>query len=85
MLVHETGVLAATTAFGTTMVGYRLHPVGDAGFMFRVGAMALIGKGLSLSAGDPEKIGVLPWLYRSRRVVLRSEGATTTAPPSGAT
>jgi hypothetical protein len=56
---------SATTAFGTTMVGYRLHPVGDAGFMFRVGAMALIGKGLSLSAGDPEKIGVLPWLYLS--------------------
>jgi hypothetical protein len=47
------------------MVGYRLHPVGDAGFMFRVGAMALVGKGLSLSTGDPEKIGVLPWLYLS--------------------
>jgi hypothetical protein len=56
---------SVTTAIGTTMVGYRLQPVGNAGFMFRVGAMALVGKGLSLSAGDPEKIGVLPWLYLS--------------------
>jgi hypothetical protein len=56
---------SAMTGVGTAMVGYRLHPVGHAGFMFRVGAMALVGKGLGLSATDPEKIGVLPWLYLS--------------------
>jgi hypothetical protein len=56
---------SAMTAFGTTMVGYRLQPVDNAGFMFRVGAMALVGKGLGFSATDPEKIGVLPWLYLS--------------------
>jgi hypothetical protein len=56
---------SALTALGTAMVGYRLHPVGNAGFQFRVGAMALVGKGLGLSATDPEKMGVLPWLYLS--------------------
>ena len=56
---------SAMTALGTAMVGYRLHPVGNAGFQFRVGAMALVGKGLGLSATDPEKLGVLPWLYLS--------------------
>jgi hypothetical protein len=56
---------SAMSALGTAMVGYRLHPVGHAGFQFRVGAMALVGKGLGLSATDPEKIGVLPWLYLS--------------------
>ena len=29
------------------------------------GAMALVGKGLGLSATEPDKIGVLPWLYLS--------------------
>jgi hypothetical protein len=52
-------------ALGTAMVGYRLHPTGHAGFQFRVGAMALVGKGLGLSVTDPEKLGVLPWLYLS--------------------
>jgi len=56
---------SATTALGTAMVGYRLHPVGDAGFMFRVGAMALVGKGLGFSVTNPDAIGVLPWLYLS--------------------
>jgi hypothetical protein len=51
--------------FGDLIVGYRIHPINHAGFNFRVGAMALIGKGLSLSTGDPEAIGVLPWLYVS--------------------
>jgi hypothetical protein len=56
---------SATTALGNAMVGYRLHPTGHAGFQFRVGAMALMGKGLGLSATDPDKMGVLPWLYLS--------------------
>jgi hypothetical protein len=56
---------SAMSALGTAMVGYRLHPVDHAGFQFRVGAMAVIGKGLGLSATDPDKIGVLPWLYLS--------------------
>jgi len=51
--------------FGDLIVGYRLHPVQHAGFNFRVGAMALIGKGLALSSGNPDNIGVLPWLYIS--------------------
>jgi hypothetical protein len=50
---------------GTALVGYRLHPVGGAGFQFRVGGMAMMGKGLSLSASDPTAFGVLPWLYLS--------------------
>jgi hypothetical protein len=50
---------------GDLLVGYRIHPVGKAGFHFRVGAMALIGKGLSFSSGNPDSIGVLPWLYVS--------------------
>ena len=56
---------SAMSALGTAMVGYRLHPVDKAGFQFRVGAMALVGKGLGLSATEPDKIGVLPWLYLS--------------------
>lgn len=47
------------------LVGYRLHPVEGAGFNFRVGGMALMGKGLSLSSNDPEAFGVIPWLYLS--------------------
>jgi len=50
---------------GDLLIGYRIHPVNHAGFNFRVGAMALVGKGLSFSSGDPEAIGVLPWLYLS--------------------
>lgn len=53
------------TAYGTAMVGYRLHPVDHAGFQFRVGAMALLGKGLGLSDPDPEAFSVLPWGYLS--------------------
>jgi hypothetical protein len=50
---------------GVALVGYRLHPVGGPGFQFRVGGMAMMGKGLSLSASDPTAFGVLPWLYLS--------------------
>jgi hypothetical protein len=50
---------------GTALVGYRLHPRGHAGFQFRVGAMAMMGQGLSLSASNPGSFGVLPWLYLS--------------------
>jgi hypothetical protein len=50
---------------GTTMAGYRLHPVDGAGFNFRVGLMGLVGKGLGLSTPDPTAIGFLPWFYLS--------------------
>ena len=54
------------TAYGNAMVGYRIHPVEGAGFNFRVGAMAIAGKGLSLSTPqDPSAFGVIPWLYLS--------------------
>ena len=37
------------------------------GFQFRIGLEALVGKGLALSDSDrnPDKVGVLPWLYMS--------------------
>jgi hypothetical protein len=41
------------------LVGYRLHPRGEAGFQFRVGGMVLIGTQLT-HLGD-----FLPWLYVS--------------------
>lgn len=50
---------------GVAMVGYRLHPVGGAGFQFRVGVMAIVAKGAGLSSPDPTSIGVLPWGYIS--------------------
>jgi hypothetical protein len=52
-------------ALGTAMVGYRIHPLDGGGFNFRVGAMTLMGTGVSLSAGDPSKFGVIPWFYLS--------------------
>jgi len=64
----STGVSSASgsgmTPIGTAMVGYRLHPVDGAGFQFRVGVMALAAKGFSFDP-DPNKFGVLPWLYMS--------------------
>ena len=52
-------------ALGTVMIRYRIHPVDGAGFQFRIGAMGLVGRGLSLSSPDPESIGFLPWGYLS--------------------
>jgi len=52
-------------ALGNAMVGYRIHPVDGAGFNFRVGAMALMGKGVSLSSSDPGGFGMIPWFYLS--------------------
>ena len=52
------------TALGTALIGYRRQPV-DGGFQFRVGVEALVGKGLSFSNPDPNKLGVLPWMYLS--------------------
>ncbi|MRG94592.1 hypothetical protein [Polyangium spumosum] len=52
-------------AYGTAMVGYRLHPVDGAGFQFRVGAMALIGPGFNVFGDDPTAVGVLPFGYIS--------------------
>ena len=53
------------TGYGTLMLGYRLHPVGGAGFQFRIGMMALIGPGLNVFGDDPYSVGVLPWGYIS--------------------
>jgi hypothetical protein len=73
-LVHASGsgstVGASASGAGfaplaTANVGYRLHPVSGAGFQFRIGALAMIGQGLSLSASSPDSIGVLPWVYLS--------------------
>jgi hypothetical protein len=70
-------VSGAASALGTTtsgsgmtplvvaMVGYRLQPVDHAGFMFRVGAMALGGEGLGLSNGHASQFGFIPWPYIS--------------------
>jgi hypothetical protein len=64
-----TGVSASGSGFGalgTAMVGYAIHPVEGAGFNFRIGAMALMGKGVSLSSGsDPTAFGFAPWGYLS--------------------
>jgi hypothetical protein len=51
-------------ALGTALIGYRRQPV-NGGFQFRVGVEALAGKGLSISNPDPNKFGVLPWMYLS--------------------
>jgi hypothetical protein len=53
------------TGLGTVMIGYRIHPVGHAGFQFRIGVMAFVGKGLNLSDPDPDKMGAIPWVYLS--------------------
>lgn len=55
---------AGNVLWGTAVIGYRRQPV-NGGFMFRVGLSALAGKGLGLSAQDPQKIGVVPWPYIS--------------------
>jgi hypothetical protein len=53
-------------ALGNAMVGYRIHPLDNAGFNFRVGAMAMMGKGVGLSSTtDPTAFGVMPWFYLS--------------------
>lgn len=68
---------AAANALGTSssgsgltplvvaMAGFRLQPVDHAGFMFRVGAMALGGEGLGLSNANPSAFGFIPWGYIS--------------------
>lgn len=53
------------TVLPDLLIGYRLHPVDGAGFQFRVGAMAFVGKGLGFDVTDPSKVGVLPWFYLS--------------------
>jgi hypothetical protein len=53
-----------TIVVGTGILGYRRQPV-DGGFQFRIGIEALVGKGLALSNPDPNKLGVLPWMYLS--------------------
>ena len=54
------------TPVGTVHVGYRLHPVEGSGFNFRIGAMAMAGNGMSLSANaDPSAFAIMPWGYIS--------------------
>jgi hypothetical protein len=52
------------SALGTALIGYRRQPP-DGGFQFRVGVEALVGKGIALSNPDPDKLGVVPWMYMS--------------------
>jgi hypothetical protein len=53
-------------AHGNFLLGYRLHPVDKAGFQFRIGLMALVGKGYGVLTGAAaDKVGVLPWGYIS--------------------
>jgi hypothetical protein len=47
------------------MVGYRFHPVGHAGFQFRVGINALVAPGLGLQNANPGTLGAIPWPYIS--------------------
>jgi hypothetical protein len=51
--------------FGVALIGYRLQPVGHPGFMFRIGAEALVASGLGLQNPNPNSLGVLPWPYLS--------------------
>lgn len=53
------------TPLVVAMVGFRLQPVDHAGFMFRVGAMALGGEGLGLSSANASQFGFIPWGYIS--------------------
>ncbi|MFL5310509.1 MAG: hypothetical protein ACJ79H_08675 [Myxococcales bacterium] len=57
---------SGTLVLGTAILGYRRQPPGG-GFQFRIGLEALVGKGLALSESDrnPDKVGVLPWMYMS--------------------
>jgi len=55
---------SGTTVLGTAILGYRRQPA-DGGFQFRIGIEALVGKGLALRNPDPNKLGVLPWMYLS--------------------
>ena len=61
----QTASGSGMSGLGTAMIGYRIHPVDRAGFNFRVGLMALAGKGLGFDTADPAAFGVLPWFYIS--------------------
>jgi hypothetical protein len=50
---------------GQVLAGYRYHPLGDAGFQFRVGIEAIFGEGVGFSGSTGTSIGVLPWPYLS--------------------
>jgi hypothetical protein len=56
---------AGIVPFGVAMVGYRNQPVGEPGFMFRVGIEVLAAPGFGLQNPNPASIGVLPWPYLS--------------------
>jgi hypothetical protein len=56
---------SGATAFGQVFGGYRYHPSGHAGFNFRAGVLALLGRGLGFTGSDPDSIGALPWPYVS--------------------
>jgi hypothetical protein len=56
---------SAFGAFTVAMAGYRFHPVGHAGFEFRVGLAALAGNGVGFTVSGPATFGVLPSAYLS--------------------
>ena len=55
---------AGTNVLGTAILGYRRQPL-EGGIQLRIGLEALVGKGLALSNPDPNKVGILPWMYLS--------------------
>jgi hypothetical protein len=62
------GQAAAVLPMGWLQLGYRYHPVGGAGFHFRVGVMALLGAGLGLGVrlgNEPQSLWLQPWGYLS--------------------
>jgi len=56
---------SGVSALGSALVGYRLHPRGEAGFQLRVGGLIMMGQGMVLRETDPSSFGVLPWFYLS--------------------
>lgn len=53
-------LLTDRAPIATTLVGYRFHPRGGAGFQFRAGGMLLAGDQIWRHVGS-----VMPWLYLS--------------------
>jgi hypothetical protein len=56
-------LLTDRAPIATTLIGYRLHPRGGAGFQFRAGGMLLAGNEIWRHVGS-----VMPWLYLSAGV-----------------
>ena len=66
---YDTGSTRSTSAIGafsSVFVGYRYHPVGNAGFQFRIGAIVMAGNGMGFGLTEhADSFGFLPWAYLS--------------------